>query len=66
MIGAALGTSGMLFFLEDPKRYWWLGILAFLGALLIIDDVVYYLSNGKWCMLCSVIAPGRPIEAAAE
>lgn len=47
VLGAAATTVSLPFFLEDPKNYWWLGLVIFGGVALIIDDVIYHLSEQK-------------------
>jgi len=56
-IGQAAVTGALVFFLEDPKKYWWLSLVIGLGLALIIDDMVYYMSDGKYCLLCKIIPP---------
>ncbi|OYD16928.1 hypothetical protein CH330_01280 [candidate division WOR-3 bacterium JGI_Cruoil_03_51_56] len=56
-LGQAAIASSLFFFLEDPKKYWWLGILIGAGVILIVDDLIYFMSDGKYCLLCSVIPP---------
>lgn len=54
-LGAAAATGSLPFYLEDPKRYWWLAILIALGAVLIVDDVLYHATDGKYCVICKII-----------
>jgi hypothetical protein len=45
VFGAAATTVSLPIFLEDPKTYWWLSLVIFGGVALILDDVIYTLSN---------------------
>jgi len=52
-LGVAATAGPLPFFLEDPKRYWWLAIIIGLGSWLVIDDLLYHL--GLPCILCKVL-----------
>jgi hypothetical protein len=60
VLGSAAVTASLPFFLDDPKRYWFLALVIGGGLALVFDDMLYYLSDGKYCLLCNLISPGRP------
>ena len=57
LLGSAAIVAAIPFFLEDPKKYWWLSLIIGTGIILVVDDLVYYLSDGKYCLLCKMIPP---------
>jgi len=52
-LGVAASAASLPFFLEDPKRFWWLAIIIGLGSWLVVDDVLYHL--GLPCIICKVL-----------
>lgn len=56
VLGSAATTASLPFFLEDPKKYWWLAIVIGLGSLLVIDDVLYHITDGRICFLCKILS----------
>jgi len=65
-LGQAALAGALIFFLDDPKKYWWLGFVIGAGLIIIADDLAYYLSDGKYCLLCKVLAPPGYNDKAAR
>lgn len=47
VLGSAALTASLPFFLEDPKRFWWLALVIGAGVILVVDDTLFHLTNGK-------------------
>jgi len=48
---AAATVFSLQFFLSDPKKYWWLSLIIFGGTALIVDEVIYNLTEGNLALI---------------